>query len=281
MIRRLSGASATLLKRIRRKLLLRQNPNRLATFALTGGLKFTCRLGSSTGRILTQGDIEGLERAFVRERLKPGDVFVDIGANLGLFTLTAAQRAGPSGHVYAFEPSPREAEMLEYNVRQNGFNNVTIVRQALSDHSGEASFIVATDGGTNSLEKNPHPEQIVERREKVSLNTLDAFIADNDIRRIDMIKIDVEGGECAVLRGGATVFRRSDAPVVLSEFCDLTASGFGSSGRDLYDAWTQYGYKLYTLQPLSTNGIGLAAASRQDKYEYVNLVASKLHEPLA
>jgi FkbM family methyltransferase len=271
----LSNPGATL-RRIRRKLLLRQDPNRLATFELTGGLKFRCSLGSSTGRILTQGDIEVAERAFVREHLQPGDVFFDIGANLGLFTLTAAQRVGPTGHVYAFEPSSREAALLEQNIRLNGFDNVTIVREALSDHVGEAQFAVATDGGTNSLATNTHPEQKVQRWETVRLNTLDAFIAQHGVTRVAMMKIDVEGGECAVLRGGANLFRRADAPLALSEFCDLTARGFGSSGRDLYDLWVSYGYTLYSLQPAAQNGaITLTSAPRQDSYDYVNLVAHK------
>lgn len=276
MIQSILSNPGTTLRRIRRKLLLSRDPNRLATFALTGGLNFRCSLGSSTGRILTQGDIEVAERAFVREQLQPGDVFFDVGANLGLFTLTAAQRVGTAGHVFAFEPSSREAALLEQNIRLNGFDNVTIVREALSDRMGEARFAVATDGGTNSLAANTHPEQKVVRWETVRLNTLDSFIAQHSITRIAMMKIDVEGGECAVLRGGANLFRRADAPLALSEFCDLTAQGFGSSGRDLYDLWVSYGYTLYSLQPSTQNGsIALKSAPRQDSYEFVNLVARK------
>jgi FkbM family methyltransferase len=274
----LTNPGATL-RRIQRKLLLWQNPNRLATFELTGGLKFRCSLGSSTGRILTQGDIEAAERAFVRERLQPGDVFFDIGANLGLFTLTAAQCVGPTGHVYAFEPSSREAALLEENIRLNGFDNVTIVREALSDHVGEAEFVVATDGGTNSLARNTHPEQILQKIDIVRLNTLDEFVAQHGIDRIAMMKIDVEGGECAVLRGGAGLFQRADAPITLSEFCDLTANGFGSSGRDLFDIWTSYGYTLYSLQPSAQSGrIELTAAQRQESYHFANLAACKVRQ---
>lgn len=266
----------TTVRRIRRKLLLARDAGRLETFTLAGGIRFTCKLGSSTGRILTQGDIEAVERSFFRERLKPGDVFFDIGANLGLFTLTAAKCVGPEGHVYAFEPSNREADMLEHNIAQNGFRNVTVMRCALSDHVGEARFVVATDGGTNSLAKNTHPEQIVERWEAVPLNTLDAIITQTGVTRVDMMKIDVEGGECDVLRGGEGLFTRADAPVVLSEFCDLTAAGFNSSGSALYEAWEAYGYTMYEIA--STTPVRLKRAVKQRHYDYANLVASKQNE---
>ncbi len=264
------------LKRARRKMLLAQDPARLATFTLSGGIRFTCKLGSSTGRILTQGDIEATERAFFRERLKAGDVFFDIGANLGLFTLTAAQRVGPSGRVFAFEPSAREAALLERNIAQNGFTNVTIVRGALSDREGEARFAVATDGGTNSLAKTTHPEQIIEKWDTVPVTTLDAFVERHGVARVDMMKIDVEGGECDVLRGGQRLFQRDDAPVVLSEFCDLTAAGFGSSGRKLYEAWEAFGYGLYELA--QHDRVALSPARKQEHYDYANLVARKTPE---
>lgn len=262
------------LKRAVRKARLALAPDSLATFTLEDGLRFTCRLGSSTGRILTMGTIEATERAFFRQELQPGQVFFDIGANLGLFTLTAAKRVGPSGRVFAFEPSAREARLLQHNIDQNGFKNVTIVRGALSDHEGEARFAVATDGGTNSLAKTTHPEQVIQNWETVPLTTLDAFVAKHAIERVHMMKIDVEGGECDVLRGGSALFSRADAPVVLSEFCDLTAAGFNSSGAALYDAWTAYGYALHELVGDGSK-LTLKPVARQTQYDYANLVAVK------
>ncbi len=262
------------LKRAVRKARLALAPDSLATFTLEDGLRFTCKLGSSTGRILTMGTIEATERAFFRQELQPGQVFFDIGANLGLFTLTAAKRVGPSGRVFAFEPSAREARLLQHNIDQNGFKNVTIVRGALSDHEGKARFAVATDGGTNSLAKTTHPEQVIQNWETVPLTTLDSFVAKHAIERVHMMKIDVEGGECDVLRGGSALFSRTDAPVVLSEFCDLTAAGFNSSGAALYDAWTAYGFALHELVGDGSK-LTLKPAARQTHYDYVNLVAAK------
>lgn len=262
------------LKRAVRKARLALAPDSLATFTLEDGLRFTCKLGSSTGRILTMGTIEAAERAFFRQELKPGQVFFDIGANLGLFALTAAKRVGPTGRVYAFEPSAREARLLQHNVDQNGFTNVTIVRGALSDHEGEARFAVATDGGTNSLAKTTHPEQVIQTWETVPLTTLDAFVTKHAIERVHMMKIDVEGGECDVLRGGARLFSRADAPVVLSEFCDLTAAGFNSSGAALYDAWTSYGYVLHNLTGDGSR-VSLVPVKQKATYDYANLVSIK------
>ena len=274
MLRSLIKYPKLTLKRAVRKARLAISPDSLATFTLEDGLRFTCKLGSSTGRILTMGTIEATERAFFRQELKPGQVFFDIGANLGLFTLTAAKCVGPSGRVYAFEPSAREARLLQHNIDQNGFTNVTIVRGALSDHEGEARFAVATDGGTNSLAKTTHPEQVIQTWETVPLTTLDVFVTKHQITRVNMMKIDVEGGECDVLRGGAAIFSCADAPVVLTEFCDLTAAGFNSSGAALYDAWTAYGYTLHELVA-SGPQLTLEPATPKASYDYANLVAIK------
>lgn len=223
--------------------------------------------------MLTMGSIESTERQFFRQELKPGDIFFDVGANFGIFTLTAAKCVGPTGHVYAFEPSAREARILEQNVAQNRLDNVTIVRSALSDQEGEARFAVTTDGGTNSLAETKHPEQHIQAWETVQVTTLDAFVANHAIPHIHMMKIDVEGAECNVLRGGSNLFMRNDAPVVLAEFCDSTAAGFQSSGAALYDAWTQLGYTLNVI--VDGTPLSLQPAARQMDYTFANLVAVK------
>jgi FkbM family methyltransferase len=256
-----------------RKLRIIANPSQRAIFELEDGSLFECALADSAGRILTVGSLERCEREFVRQALEPGDIFFDIGANLGLFTITAARRVGPAGHVYAFEPSPREVAFLQRNLELNHLRNVTIVNQALSDHAGTAQFALAADGGNNSLMKNDHPQQQIVAWQTVALTTLDSFAAANSIDRIQLIKIDVEGGELSVLRGSNQVLQRACPPVILAEFCDVTAAGFGGSGRQLYDAFVSCGYQMFTFT--TTSECELTPATPKTHYDYENLVARK------
>ena len=264
----------TLLARLWRKIRLALNPNQRSIFKLEDGLLFECALGDSAGRILTVGSLERLERQFVRHWLKPGDVFFDVGANLGLFTVTGARRVGPAGHVYAFEPSQREAGFLQRNLERNGLSNVTVVTAALSDHSGTAQFAVAADGGNNSLMKNEHPQQRIQYWQTVPLTTLDEYVAAHSIERIALIKIDVEGGEANVLRGAAGLLSGPNAPAVLAEFCDMTAAGFQSSGHKLYEALATYGYQIFSLSDIED--VALEPVASKDHYDYENLVARKV-----
>jgi FkbM family methyltransferase len=262
------------LPRLKRRIQLALNPQARAIFILEDGLRFECALSDSAGRILTVvGTIETAEREFVRQALKAGDVFFDIGANLGLFTLTAARRVGPSGHVYAFEPSRREAQYLQRNLELNQLTNVTIVMQAVSDQCGTARFAIAADGGNNSLMKNAHPQQQIQEWQDVEVTTLDTFVAAYNVPRVDLMKIDVEGGEVNVLRGAAHLLNGFQPPMILCEFCDVTAAGFNSSGRALYDTFAAFGYQLFAL-PESGQG-NLTPASRRERYDYENLIGCK------
>jgi FkbM family methyltransferase len=263
------------LPRLKRKIQLALNPQARVIFTLEDGLRFECALGDSVGRILTVvGTIEAAEREFVRQFLKPNDIFFDVGANLGLFTLTAARRVGPSGYVYAFEPSQREARYLRHNLELNHLTNVTIVTQAVSDQRGTARFAIATDGGNNSLMKNAHPQQRIQTWQEVEVTTLDAFITAHTVPRINLLKIDVEGGEVNVLRGAANLLNSPQPPTILCEFCDVTAAGFNSTGRALYDTFVSFGYQLFTLPESGQRT--LTPAPRQEQYDYENLIGRKI-----
>jgi len=149
-----------------------------------------------------------VHRAFT-SRIREGMVVLDVGAHIGFFTLAAALRVGPSGHVYAFEPAPDTADVLERHVRMNGFEDrVTVVRAVLCDREGTTSFYV--HGETMAAALFPQSIDVLspERFETgaveqvVAATTVDAFCEREGIEA-DRIKIDVEGAEPAVLRGAS------------------------------------------------------------------------------
>jgi FkbM family methyltransferase len=113
---------------------------------LQPGLKIRLYGDSELCRLIYCRHFEATERAFLNHFLRPGDVFVDVGANIGLFTLIAACSVGPAGRVIAFEPTSVTYARLVDNVRLKGFSNVRCVNSALSDRSGYLDLTQSTDG---------------------------------------------------------------------------------------------------------------------------------------
>lgn len=123
--------------------------------------------------------------------LRPGDVFVDLGANSGIFTIFAAKRVGPEGRVLAVEPMPEMLENLRFNVCANAFTNVAIFPTAVGAHAGTATLRVhPKNRGASSLTPYFDGTDI-----QVPISTLEGIIASAGVDRIDFLKIDIEGFE--------------------------------------------------------------------------------------
>lgn len=127
--------------------------------------------------------------------LRPGDVVYDIGAHVGLYTLLSSRSVGPEGHVYAFEPFPRNVEYLRRHIQLNRLSNCTVVDVAVSDSCGARTFDPAANDTAGHLSKTG----------SVSVQTLslDEFLfAGNGERPPSAIKVNAEGAEMEVLAGG-------------------------------------------------------------------------------
>lgn len=216
---------------------------------------------------------ESNERDFLNRFLRPGDVFVDIGANIGLFTLIAAALAGPRGKVLAFEPTDKTFRRLVENVGLNNFSNVECLKMALSDSQGHLQLTQSSDGydAWNSLATPVLGGSM--RTGLVEAVDWDQFAREHDLLgSITMMKIDVEGWEGRVLQGGKEFFARSDAPVLQVEFTDEAAVAAGSSCHALYDCLEGYGYKMFVYDPGEKR---LVPDSKRERYPYLNLLAAK------
>jgi FkbM family methyltransferase len=169
--------------------------------------------------------VEQLVENAVLKRLSAGEVFYDLGANIGWYSLLAARVVGPSGHVLAFEPSIENAALVELNAAVNGFANITAVCAAVTDEDGWMTFL---DQGNleGRLDKNDFAKQ-AERRAKGTRNRvqrsipvpvlkLDTWIAQTGQPAPGVVKIDVEGAELGVLRGMAATLER-DRPTLVIE----------------------------------------------------------------
>lgn len=216
-------------------------------------------------------------RRYLCDTLKPGMTFMDVGANLGLHTVLAAKLVGPSGRVFSFEPSRREFERLNENVRLNSMHNVTTHRCAVSDRGGKVLLTVCDDefGGFNSIGTVSHPaaRDHVSHQEEVGSICLDEFVDTNDIGNLDVVKIDVEGAEVLTLKGARKLLSGAASPKVLCELCDLTAAGLGVAACDVRKLLKEYGYSVYSLRDYCKSG--LLPAEEKDWVHYEDVVALK------
>lgn len=192
---------------------------------------------------------EPSETRFVLDRLGPGDVFLDIGANVGWFAIQAAERVGPSGRVHAFEPRAATCGLLERSVRDNGYSDRCVVHRAALGEQTARSRLLGAAGSTNlggfRLARDAAETFDGMISEDVAVIALDDLDIAGPVR---LIKMDVEGAEPSVLRGARRLLAR-DRPVILTEVhgpnlrhvSDVTASGFAALAAGL-------GYRLHALE---------------------------------
>jgi FkbM family methyltransferase len=141
------------------------------------------------------------------EHVRPGAAVMDVGANIGLHTLLMAHLVGPSGHVTAFEPDPQSGAYLLGNLRRNGLRDVEVYSTALGEQPGHATLhLDSLTGRTSSLiATHAAPHDAEDRmRYTVAVGRLD----DLTIRRLDFIKVDIEGAEIGFIRGGLDALGR-------------------------------------------------------------------------
>lgn len=177
--------------------------------------------------------------------LRPGDVFVDIGANCGVVTFTAAPLVGPRGEVHAFEPQPAAARLLHSTIERNAFSHVRVHEVALSDSDGSSAMWVPDDNrGAASLERHgARGGESIEVTTRKSGPFLESTLGDRPIR---MMKIDVEGHEATIVRD-ASGFLATNGPEVIVFEWNSTGIGVGDSeiGRTL----DELGYELHVVLP--------------------------------
>lgn len=219
------------------------------------------------------GDFEQETRSFFEAFLHTGDTFLDIGANIGLYTLAAARLVGRTGHVHAFEPCSQTFERLTANVQLNRLNNVSCHRVALSFENAEAELTLANGGfdAWNSLGK-PYMGETT-GCETVTTLTLDRFAQEHGLSgRNCAIKIDVEGWENHVLAGAEEFLGAKEAPVLCVEFTEEAAALAGSSCTDLYRTLERLGYRMFTV---SAHPEEIQPFPFRENFPNVNLLATK------
>jgi FkbM family methyltransferase len=179
------------------------------------------------------GTYEHEKQTLVAELLHPGMVVWDVGANAGFYTLAFSRSVGPTGRVYAFEPFAENVSNLLRHIHLNGISNTNVIQSALIDRTGMSSFQITVSKGTGRISET-------DTAYMVSTITVDDFIALLPDARPQLLKIDVEGAECALL-SGAKQLLSEHAPEIL-----LALHGEAESQR-CQEILHSHGYMLFYL----------------------------------
>ena len=206
---------------------------------------------------------------FLRRILRPGMVFFDVGAYHGLFTLVAAKVLGKRGRVIAFEPSPRELRRLRFHLRLNRLSGVEVVPSAVGSHNGARRFFVVRSEDTSMNSLQPPPIESTVEETTVGTVSLDQYCRENGIDAVDLIKIDVEGGELEVFLGAQRILTLH-RPFIICEVLDRVTLPWGYPARQIVDWLENCGYHWFDFD---LDGYLRPHAKRTDYSQVKNYLA--------
>lgn len=187
---------------------------------------------------------EKREIDFFQRVIKPGMTIVDAGANIGLYSLIAAQIVGSTGKIFSFEPSIETFQRLLSNIKVNKFNNIKPLNFGLGDKTNER-LILRQDEGYEDAERylvpnNEQPEDKLanvnklKKSEEIIIETLDDCLKKNQIQKVDFLKIDTEGYEYYVLKGAQNILLNNPEIIILMECTDLGTSRAKTSQKEVF-----------------------------------------------
>src|SRR5215831_21394191 len=178
------------------------------------GYKIKLDLADYIQRSIYLGTFEPDESAQIKKYLKPGMTFVDVGANVGYYSLMAASLVGPRGRVLAFEPSPYAFARLKETIERNKLSQVHAVQLGLGDIANEARLFLPLPGNHSpSMVPNSGDRPIT-----VGVRRLDDWLFEHEVDCVHLVKIDVEGFEPNVIKGAAKYISEGRVRAILCEF---------------------------------------------------------------
>lgn len=185
--------------------------------------------------------------SWLRRRLKPGDGFIDVGANIGVFSVLASQLVGDEGKVVAIEASPAIHRRLEQHIRLNDCRNLRAVNGAVSDGHETLRFVLGSSRNTGANSIVPY-EGPAEATFQIGARPLPELLTPSEIESARVVKIDVEGAERAVVRGMVPLLDvlRPDAEITVEVAPDRMAQ-LGDSPDGLLRTMTGAGFHVYRL----------------------------------
>ena len=196
-----------------------------------------------SAQILWRHSYENFTTDFIKTKINPGDTVLDIGANIGYFTVLFSEWVGKKGKVFAFEPEERNYHLLKKNIHIDDCKNVVLEQKAVSEKRGKLRlFLNEEHKGAHSFTSTKDNENFIEV-ETVSLN---GYFYRKGIN-VDFIKMDIEGAEPKALRGAEELFSRTSNLRGIFEFNPYLLKMAGENPLEFLSKFITWGYKLYRI----------------------------------
>jgi len=189
-----------------------------------------------------------------KKTVKEGDVFLDLGANIGYFTILAARLTGSTGKIFSFEPEPKNFEYLRKNIEINNYNWAEPFLKAVSDKNGMTKlFVCSYDTGHHTINQNEgieaygHGRKNEKKSIEIEMVNLDIFLK-GKTDRVDVVKMDVEGAEYLALMGMDNILRDNKNIKLFVEFFPLLIEKMGNSPQEfIKKLLVDYGFKIFLI----------------------------------
>jgi len=192
-------------------------------------------------QIISRGVFEPKMTTVAEDLIKSGDVVLDVGANIGYYTVIFSKLVGEFGKVFAFEPTKHFREVLKQNVESNKLKNIEIIDVGLSNKTQKLSIDI---GPSSATLHSPDGYDHIVGNEDISLITLDEFIRSRKLEKIDFIKIDIDGHEPLLFKGAWETLDKY-SPVIIFEVSHLHYLEAGFAAWEFYDLIRAKGYRFF------------------------------------
>lgn len=197
-------------------------------------------------KIFFFGEYESGTNRTLEKYIKQGDVVIEAGANFGSETLLLSRLAGKNGHIYAFEPNPYIFEQLKINISSNELVNVSSYDYALGESNNMIHFNIYPKGFCNPGMSSKYMETPITRKIDVNQKTIDTFVKEQDITKLNFLKMDIQGAEMDVIEGGTETINKFK-PIIFTEVDEIY-----NDKKYMFQKFKSFGYTVYFIEERTT-----------------------------
>jgi FkbM family methyltransferase len=203
-------------------------------------------------KIFFFGEYETGTNNVIEKYVKSGDTVIEAGANIGSETIILSRLVG-KGHVYGFEPNPYTFERLKINKTINELTNADVYDYALGEKDSTIHFNIYPKGFCNAGMSSKYESTPKTKKIEVTQRTLDSFVREKNIAKVDFIKMDIQGAEMDLIQGAANTIAQHK-PIIFTEALEIY-----NNTKQLYETLKGYGYSVYYIEDNHTAIMASAA----------------------
>jgi FkbM family methyltransferase len=229
-----------------------------------GGIDYLVWTNEEIGqKLLLFRSHEKNELKVFAEYIKAGDICIDVGGNIGFYSLNFAKFCGPEGRVFVFEPVPRNVLVIKLAAIINGFKNIEVYEGVVSDSAGLQQLMLPRDSSYAFIGRDASSQKV--DLINIESTTLDSFVSQAGIKKISVLKVDVEGAEYQVLLGANKLLGDAQLKpqLVMAELCSPYLNRFGSTIENVVLYMREFGYNPYVAN--SRGGMFEYSSDKADK----------------